>query len=434
MARNFFSRNYSRIKNIVNYISDFNEEKLWYGITTTDSDNINGSDIRVILENPAAVFLFSLLPDLASMGKFKLKKISTGEEIERHEILTALQSPNPMQTQEQFVWDYMFYRLLGTASLYIDSKASGFNNNKFYWLTPDCIYFPEWFNENKNKLFLSKASIAELNKKVLYYYQDVGLDNKLPIQYGQLKRFHDLSNSIEGWFETPSRIPAIRKILTNSENSLDSKRVTSHLAQKYMVSGHDTIDSHEDIPMNKREKKSIESAMRSKQNVFAFKRKVDVNSFVKNAEILGHLDKSMLHDAFLIAKVLKNIPKDAIELLGDSTYENQEKGKASIISYCVQPAMNDLASGILSYFGVTDLEITVDFSHLPFVQVFEEQMSKTNLNNARAFSFLVEAGLPQEKAAEQLGIEYDGKFNDPINIGDNTKSRKQDLDDKLEVI
>jgi hypothetical protein len=140
---------------------------------------------------------------------------------------------------------------------------------------------------------------------------------------------------------------------------------------------------------------------------------VDIKRFIENAGVLEHLDKAFMNDAFILGKML-NIPKDVIEMLGEgSTYENQEKARAAIISYCIQPDANDFSQGMLDYFKLDDVILEVDFSHLPFVQAFEKDRSEVKRNLARAFLDMVNGGADQQEAADVLDLAFT-KFNEPI--------------------
>ena len=112
----------------------------FYSIDSLSTNYSDANKLKMVLSNPAALFLFTLLPDLASMGHFKLRRKGSEDLIENHPILDRLNNPNPMQTGTQFLWDYMFWRLLGTANLYFDSKIPG--QATAYFLSPDCIMWP----------------------------------------------------------------------------------------------------------------------------------------------------------------------------------------------------------------------------------------------------------------------------------------------------
>jgi len=361
--------------------------------------------ITAVLENPAALFIFLLLPELFSLGVWKLTK--DDKLIEKHPLLDLLRKPNPMQSGDQFLWDYMFKRKLGTANLYIDSKVVSLKN-KLYFLDSDVLKFPVWFENNSKRLILSDETIKEMNKKELTY-DDKNQSFKFP--YEKLVQFFDISNGINGWFNSPSRVDAIYKIIDNSEKALQSKNINVEFSSKFLVSGKVSVEDTSKMPMGQEDKGSIRQSMRSKENVFPIKTQVDINRFIESGQIISELDKSFMNDAFIIGKML-NIPKDVIEMLGDSTYENQEKARASVISYCINPDANDLAQKILDYFDMNEYQLELDYSYLPFVQVFESEKAKANRDKAFAFDKLVRSGADPMEAAILLGMESLTKFGD----------------------
>lgn len=404
-----------RIPQIVKRI--FSEkEGNFYETWSQDTNYTKEDKLKVILSNPAALFIFLLLPDLCSLGKFVLKDRKTDKIIESHPILDLLANPNPMQTEKQFKWDYMFWRLLGTANMLSDSKVLK-KRNILYWLDPSFIEWPKWFLENRNTIFLSETAITKLKRKILKYKT---ANQELPFEYGQLKQFFDITNGVSfeesGWFEGPSKVDAIYKIVKNSDNLLDSKNVNSLLARKFMVAGKHDVSNTSTLPMSENEKNNIEKKIFSKKSIHAVKSMIDIKRFVEDLGAMEKIDKAFMNDAFLIGKVV-NLPKDVIESFEQgSTYENQEKARALVISYCIQSAGDDFGQGILDHFKVEGLSLTLAFDHLPFVQTFEKDRAETVDKKASAFKKMVEAGADQEQAAAEAGLELD-TFTEPKNLG-----------------
>lgn len=373
--------------------------------------------LKTVLENPAALFLFLLIADLYSMGEYKVHrrmKDGTLEQVEKHPILDFLANPNPMQTAEQFTWDYMFWRKLGCANLYMDSEVLKGEANIGYWLDPRRLEWPTWFDKKKHSLFISRAAIAELMERELHYKEGDG--SRFPIKYKNLKQFFDISNGVGGWFSSPSRLDALYKIIQNSDNALDSKNINSNFASKFLVAGKSDPANINDLPMGQAEKTDIETKMLSKtRRVHAIKSMVNIKRFIERADVLEQLDKAYLDDAMKIAQMLK-IPQDVIgNLTKGSTYENQEMARAAIISYALEPDAQDFCKGILDHFTNVepDIVLSYSFDHLPFVQVFEKNKSDVKNNKALAFRRLVAGGIMQQEAADYLEIPHNGKFNPP---------------------
>ena len=372
-----------------------------------------GTKLDLVLKNPAALHIFTLIPDLFSMGEYVLER--DGEIVEEdNTLLNLLKNPNPMQTESQLKWDYMFWRMLGTANLFSLSRQA--EMSKLYFLKPHYIDWSDSMKDNAESIFQSDAMAEAMDDEIFEY--DTG-KKVYKFNYGQLLQFFDTSNTIGpgGWFDGPSKLDALYKIVLNSDAALKSKGVTADFAGKFLVGSQNDIEDVSTLPMNDADKRSVRRAMSSRESVFPTKTAPNIERFIDDSAVLQNLDDSFLTDAFLIGKMLKNIPKDALELLGDSTYENQEKARASLISYCIQPDADDFTQKISEYFGLTDqgLTIRLDYSHLPFVQVFEGERASVANSKANAFGSLTELGMDYDKAAEFLGFKPDDFTQPQIN-------------------
>lgn len=397
-----------------------------------------GNKLKTVLENPAALFIFLLLPDLASLGKYKLypKGQANREkaEIKDHELLDVLRNPNPLQSEDQFVWDYMFWRMLGCANMTSDSRIlKGPGKSRLYWLNPENIEWPAWFTRNQNTLFLSDASVEELMSQKIKY-RTFG-KSAMDIKYGNIKQFYDISNGVKGWFDVPSRVDALYKIVKNSDNALDAKNINSHLAQKFIVAGKHDVRNVSTLPMGSTEKDDIETKVMSKKSVHGMKSMVEIKRFLEDLGALEKIDRAFMNDGFVIGKIF-NVPRDVIERFDEgSTYENQEKARASVISYSISPAMEDFCRGILDFFNLTEkYDLVMDYSHLPFVQTFELDRADTMDKYATAFRKLVEAGADQGEAAEVCGFNFKKEFREPKPMPGSQQSNPATDSNKLKKI
>ena len=421
---------FSKITNVIravwqNAISPGSNYHVEYSGTNYD----NFKRLKMVLENPAALFIILMLPDLASMVKFKLYKEGAeeeGNEIEDHPMLELLKKPNPMQTQKQFIWDYMFWRLLGSANMLSDSKALKSDaKNILYWLSPDNMRWPTWFQRNAQTLFLSDRSITDLGNQKLHYKTT---SQNLEIRYKFLKQFTDISNGLLSWFEPPSRIDSLYKVIKNSDNLLDSKNVTSHLARKFIVSGKHAASDTATLPMGSAEKDDVERKVWSTKSIHAMKSMVDIKRFLNDLGEIEKLDKAWMNDAFVIGKIY-GIPKDVIESFEQgATYENQEKARALMISYCVQAGMDDLCVGLPDHFGVKGYVLKATYDHLPFVQTFEKTKAETADKKASAFKKMVEGGADQQQTAIHLNLPIT-EFNEPKALGGSTTDEPEEESD-----
>jgi hypothetical protein len=358
--------------------------------------------LLMVLQNPAALFIFSLQCDLTSLGKFYVKD-ENDEIIEDDPVLKLLNNPNPMQSGKQFIWDYMFWNMLGTANMYVDSKTPD-EENKMYWLINHNIDWPKELKDKRTNIILSKGQLAEIQRTVISYRQENGKSFKF--QYKNLLQFFDLSNGVGSWFESPSRLDALYKIVSNSDKALNTKGVNLDFISKFFVAGKIDAENTSQQMMGENDKKSIRESMTSDETVYPVKTMIDVKRFVDNYGVLEALGKSFLDDYFLMGKAF-GIPRDVLEAYVSSTFENQEKARASHISYTISPKIDDFCSKLERHFGYIEQKkkIVCGYDHLPFVQAFEKERAEGRRANAQALVGLVNSGAEPQEAADYLGIE-----------------------------
>lgn len=369
-----------------------------YSEYSSDSDKLD-----MVFSNPAVLKVITLQCDLFSLAKIEVRQ--KGDIVEKDPFLKFIKKPNPFQSQSQFLWDYMFWLMLGNTILHINDLDIEGDNNSMYLLQPSKLVFPRRVEDKIGKLMLSKKSVEEFKDLTVDYD---GKENMFKIK--QLIFFTDLTNGTGNWLKGSSRIDALRKIISNSEAGIDSKNITTRYLGKYMVSGK-IDETNVNLPMMKDgEKKDIENKIDGSKKVYAVKTPVDIKRFVEDSGVLENLDKSYLADYYKVGK-LYNIPRDVLEAYESSTYENQEKAKGSHVSYTLDPKGCDLGNSLASKIGYVeeDKEICLTWSHLPFMQVFEKDKAEVLKSKAKVFSDLVKSGVKPESAAKTVGLELDFK-------------------------
>lgn len=360
--------------------------------------------LKVCLTNPAVLKVICLQADLFSLGQvYAYRKVKKeNREVDNDPILKMLKNPNKMQSQSQWLWDYMFFRMMGTAYLYVDSAIVGENN--LYFLNPTMMEFPTDMNRKSDKLILSNKTAKELNDFIIKYKYEDGTSIQIP--FSKIIVLTDLSNGTGNWFKGNSRLDALHKIISNSEASLDAKNINIRYTGKFMVSGQQDPKDITKTPMSEVEKTDIETKINGGKQVHAVKSMIDIKRFVSDLRTL-ELDKQYLGDYFLIGSMY-GIPRDVLEAYVSSTYENQEKARASHVSYTLQPAGNDLMQRIAQHFGYDNQNITleIDWSHLPFMQVFEGQRADVEQKKITTFDKMLKIGIPLKEINEFLDVQF----------------------------
>jgi hypothetical protein len=325
--------------------------------------------LNVVLSNPAALKVFALNCDLFSLGK-----INTPTETDF--LYSQRKKPNFKQNWTQFLWDYMFFMQLGTAYLWTPNNQLN-ETSPIQWLNPANIEFDSNIIDKLNSLILSKITYSDIIKGTIKY--NIGNTSKV-IPISEITPFYDLTNSVsDNHFKGVSRLDALYKIISNSENALNAKNINLEFSQKFVATAKN--DSLESVNMTDVEKRNIEGVVRSSKSVHAIKKPIEIKRFVDDIARLK-LDECFYNDYFMIGSMY-GIPKDILESnLKGSTYENQEKATNRHVEYVLKPKGQLLTDTFEEKFNYT--ELFMSWEHLAFNQVFEkerQEVIKLKLDN-----------------------------------------------------
>jgi hypothetical protein len=358
--------------------------------------------LKLVFSNPAVLKVFKLQCDMFSLGKVYVYSNSKPKNTDP--ILRLFKNPQPFQQQSQYLWDYMFWKMLGNAYLYVDSDSAYSTTNKMYWLDPSKIEFPADLLKYKDKLILSDSSLTAINNTPINYKYSDGTHQQ--IKWGRITYISDLTNGIGNWFQGGSTIDALYGIVINSRESIKSKNINARYAGKYVVAGQADPNDVNKLPMGEDEKQTIEQRVNGPKSVHAVKSMVDIKRFVESAQIIGQLDAAYWDDYFKIGS-LYNIPRDVLEAsLKGATWDNQEFARASYVDYTLQPAANLLTNALEVRWGYTDKDIVIAWDHLPFTQVFAAKKAATAKLNSEALLNYMKAGVKVEEINSILDTEF----------------------------
>jgi len=317
--------------------------------------------LNVVLSNPAALKVFALNCDLFSLGK-----INTPTETDF--LYSQRKKPNFKQNWTQFLWDYMFFMQLGTAYLWTPNNQLN-ETSPIQWLNPSNIEFDSNLIDKLNSLILSKITYLDIVKGTIKY--NIGNTSKI-IPISEITPFYDLTNSVsDNHFKGVSRLDALYKIISNSENALNAKNINLEFSQKFVATAKN--DSLESVNMTDVEKRNIEGVVRSSKSVHAIKKPIEIKRFVDDIARLK-LDECFYNDYFMIGSMY-GIPKDILESnLKGSTYENQEKATNRHVEYVLKPKGQLLTDTFEDKFNYS--ELFMSWEHLAFNQVFEKELQE----------------------------------------------------------
>lgn len=360
--------------------------------------------LLTVFSNPALLKIFSLQCDLFSLGQpYVLGPNDTLKP--KDPAMQRILNPNPMQSMQDWLWSYMFHKMMGNAYLFMTSKDPARENAPMYFLENHKIEWPMEIDRMKDKLILSQAKLQRMQSiPMIYRYED---GTKMDFKLGDLVIIPDLTNGTGNWFKGFSRIDALRKPISNSEEALDSKNTNLRYSRKFLVAGKQDPSDVTKKPMGDDEKKTIEERIDSdKKYVHAMKSMVDIKRFVDDLKVL-ELDKAYLADYFIIGAAY-NIPRDVLEAYQSSTYENQEKARAGHVTYTLEPAGTALGAALAKAWNYTpyDWEIGFSWDHLPFAQVFRKDQMNTKQTEVNIMLRLLQAGMTIDDVNVYLDTDF----------------------------
>lgn len=382
----------------------------WEVYTGGTSFNTYGEDrekVAMILKNPAVLKVFALQADLFSMGKVCVKV--DDEEVEDDPFLTLLKKPNlsPSSSESQFLWDFMFWRMMGTAYCYIDSKVvDAQGGNSMYFLDPRKIEWPQSLERDKDKLIFSQQQLNKIKKTLITYRYDDGSTFQFPLD--KLLISFDLTNGVGNQYKGPSRIDALYKIISNSEYTLDAENVNIRYSGKFIVGSDNSIGTTMmRKPMGEEERDDLVNKIDdTERTLYPIRAKANIERFVSDLAAL-QLPQEYLAQYFLIGNMY-GIPRDVLEAYNSATYENQEKARAAHVNYTLDPAGNTFMDGFEEYFGYTAQKrnIVISWAHLPFMQIFEKERLENKKIAVEVLNSLLTMGVPLDEANEYVGTEF----------------------------
>ena len=361
--------------------------------------------LTAILSNPALLKVFALQCDLFSMANVYVEQ--DDEDLEQDPFLDLIRNPNPMPgaSKSQFLWDFMFWNMVGTAYCYVDSKIVDKPTNKMYWLEPAKIEWPLDFERRKDKLVFSDQQVREMGKTMITYRYEDGTTFQFPFE--KLLISYDLTAGVGNFYKGISRIDALYKIISNSEHALDSDNINIRYSGKFLVGSPMETGTTSKPGLSEDEKKDLREKIDTmKQRVWPFRSRVEIRRFVENMAQLQLGEK--LKETFFLIGAMYNIPRDVLELYTSSTYENQEKARAAHVNYTLDPKGNQFMDGFERHFGYREQgkNIYLSWDHLPFMQVFEKERAETKKIKVETLNSLLQMGVPIKEANEFLELEF----------------------------
>jgi hypothetical protein len=356
-------------RNTINVERDRNGN---YTYNFLDNQGFTNSEkyLEYSLNNPVLLAIISLRCKIYSQMKITHLN-SAGKPIENSSVLQLFKQPNYFQSQEDFLFQQMwFLSAVGTNLTYkVDSLGE---TKSIYNLLPSEI---DLNKSNKVKSFIyTKAELKAYGEKKIKYTLD-GQVFDIPLK--DLIPTYDLSNglTIDSLMKSPSRLKGISKTIENIEENLLSKNVNLKMSQKYLMASQG--DGNE-AQIQDGDRKDILSKV-SQKSLLITNANIKAQHLVSDMKKL-FLDEQFSNDALTCLNAF-DMSKDVLNYFsnGSSTYENKDKAMLNYVQNSIQPDANNTMNSFASAFGLIDKGETLvaSYNHLPVMQLVTKAKIET---------------------------------------------------------
>ena len=329
-----------------------------------DQDGFVNSEkyLELSLSNPILLAIIALRSKIYSQMKISHLN-SAGKPIENSPIIQLFKQPNYFQSQEDFLFQQMWFLSANGTNLTYKVDA-GSTTKAIYNLIPSQI---DLNDTHKVKSFIyTKQELNNYGEKKIIYTLD-GQTFKIPLK--NLIPTYDLANglTINSLMSSPSRLKGLSKTIQNIEENLLSKNVNLKMSQKYLMASQG--DGNE-AQIQNADRKDIFSKI-ARKSLLITNANIKAQHLVSDMKRL-YLDEQFSNDALTCLNAF-DMNKDIINYFsnGSSTYENKDKAMLDYVQNSIQTDANNSMNSFASAFGLIDKNesLNASYNHLPVMQI-----------------------------------------------------------------
>jgi len=341
-----------------------------------DQSGFTNSDkyLELSLSNPVLLSIIALRSKIYSQMKISHLN-SAGKPIENSEILKLFKQPNYFQSQEDFLFQQMWF--LSANGTNLTYKVDALSVTKaIYNLLPSEI---DLNNTHKVKSFVyTKDELKSYGDRKIKYSLD---GQSIDISIKDLIPTYDLANGLtcNSLMSSPSRLKGMSKTIQNIEENLLSKNVNLKMSQKYLMASQG--DGNE-AQIQDGDRNDIFSKV-AKKSLLITNANIKAQHLVSDMKRL-FLDEQFSNDALTCLNAF-DMSKDILNYFsnGASTYENKEKAMLDYVQNSIQSDANNTMNSFASSFGLIGKgeSLVASYDHLPVMQI----VMKTKIETLQLF-------------------------------------------------
>ena len=387
-------------RQIFSKIERLRDGSVWTTLLSGDDFTNNSNYLNYSLENPVLNAIVSLRAKMYS--QMQISHIdANGKEVKNSEVLKLLKQPNYFQSQEDFLFQQMwFLSVAGNNYIYQIKPFTSELPKNLYNLIPSEI---DYNSINKlDKFIFSKAEIKSFSEKKIKYT----LDGKVyDIKISEIIPLYDLANALttDSWLVAPSRVKAIEKLLQNIDQNLKSKFNNLKMSAKHIGINKSTGMEAQVRPEDRTE---IERVLNSK-DIITTNASVEYKHLVSDMKKL-FLDEQFADDAnkcLLAFEMNKNVLNYFAK---DSTFENQNQGVINWIQNSIQGSADNTMNSLSASFGLLEKneKLVASFDHLPIMQTLINDKIKSFTEFQNALKVSLENGTIDSATAKKMSDNF----------------------------
>ena len=367
-----------------------------------EGNNFRNDDnyLELSLTNPVLMTVILLRARLYS--QMKIKHVDkNGKEIENSPYIALLKQPNYFQSQEDFLFQQMWF-LSATGNDYI-YQIKAFQNDtpkSLYNLIPSEIDFKETYK--LNKFVVTEQDKKKFGDQTIKYKLD---KQEYNIKLSELIPLYDMANGLtcNSFFRSESRVMGLTKPLQNIEENLKSKNKNLQFSAKYI--GTNKSDGNEAL-LQPEDRTAIEKILGSK-DVLTTNKNISYTHLVSDMKRL-YLDEQFADDANKIVLAFE-MSKDVINYFAkDSTFENQSQGIISYIQNSIQTTAKNTMNSLSSQWGLIEKGemLVASYDHLAAMQ----SVVNEKINSFKAMQETIKIGLENGTITTLEAIKMSNEF------------------------
>ena len=328
-------------------------------------------------------------------------------EIEGHPFTKLIANPNFSQSQQDFLYQHLFFKATGNNVTRIINKRKSTDLEGVIALknlVPSQINYKDI---NKVDKFIFSASDIKAFKEETIIYTISGKEYSIPLN--ELVFFYDITNGLQDGrvMTSPSRISALEPSLANIYEAQKGKNINLKLSSKHIISGKQSAggDPFKETILEAAEKTQIEDRLFQK-DTHAVGSQLDVHSLAGDFRKLM-LDDSLAADMLRVSNAF-GMSKDVLNwaMNGASTFENQKTAIVDWIQNSIQFEGDDWANTWTTHFSLEDAgeKVVMKYDHLPVMQILKEKQMQALKTRAEIAELIIKVGGTKDEAFEISGL------------------------------